>query len=179
MAKLVKCKTCGADIAKTAKTCPHCGAKQHTGVYVVCTIIIIITALACIGILFGDNSLEPSASRQPQKENEKVETIEISATDLWAAYDENEVNADNLYKNKTLSVTGTVFEIGKDVITDAPFILLKSGDPYGIYSIQCYVASSSEQEKLANVRDGDVVTITGKCTGKTLNVILTSCLLAE
>ena len=26
--KMVKCKTCGAEIAKSAKTCPKCGAKQ-------------------------------------------------------------------------------------------------------------------------------------------------------
>ncbi len=29
MGKLVKCKTCGAEIAKTAKRCPKCGAQQH------------------------------------------------------------------------------------------------------------------------------------------------------
>jgi hypothetical protein len=25
MAELVKCKTCGKDVSKTAPTCPHCG----------------------------------------------------------------------------------------------------------------------------------------------------------
>lgn len=29
MAKLITCKTCGAQIAKTAKRCPQCGAQQH------------------------------------------------------------------------------------------------------------------------------------------------------
>lgn len=28
MDKMTKCKTCGADIAKSAKVCPACGAKQ-------------------------------------------------------------------------------------------------------------------------------------------------------
>jgi len=28
MEKLKKCKTCGKDIAKSAKVCPHCGAKN-------------------------------------------------------------------------------------------------------------------------------------------------------
>lgn len=32
MAKMKKCKTCGAEIAKSAKTCPHCGAKKGPGV---------------------------------------------------------------------------------------------------------------------------------------------------
>ncbi len=33
MAKLVKCKSCDAEIAKTAKTCPHCGAKNKKPFY--------------------------------------------------------------------------------------------------------------------------------------------------
>lgn len=31
MAKLVRCKTCGERIAKSAKICPHCGAKKKPG----------------------------------------------------------------------------------------------------------------------------------------------------
>ena len=48
MAKIVKCKTCGAEIAKTAKTCPKCGAKQHTVALSLCAVIIILTIFACI-----------------------------------------------------------------------------------------------------------------------------------
>ena len=33
MSKLVKCKTCGAEIAKNAKTCPGCGAKNKKPFY--------------------------------------------------------------------------------------------------------------------------------------------------
>lgn len=59
MAKMVKCKTCGADIAKTAKVCPNCGAKQHTAALSVCAIITVLTIFACIGILAGGGSGEP------------------------------------------------------------------------------------------------------------------------
>lgn len=51
--KMIKCKVCGAEIAKSAKTCPQCGAKQHQAVGVACAIIIVITIFACIGILAG------------------------------------------------------------------------------------------------------------------------------
>lgn len=51
MAKLVKCKTCGAEIAKSAKVCPKCGAKQHVGALSACSIIIVITLCAVIGIM--------------------------------------------------------------------------------------------------------------------------------
>ena len=31
--KTVTCKVCGKEIAKSAKTCPDCGAKSETGTY--------------------------------------------------------------------------------------------------------------------------------------------------
>ena len=53
MAKLKVCKDCGAEVSKSAKTCPNCGKKlKHTGLRVVLGIIIccvIIGALASGG----------------------------------------------------------------------------------------------------------------------------------
>lgn len=57
MSKLKKCKTCGADIAKSAKTCPHCGAKvkKHT----VLGIILVIFGVCAIAAAMGGGSDEP------------------------------------------------------------------------------------------------------------------------
>ncbi len=33
MSKMKKCKVCGENIAKSAKTCPHCGAKNKPGAF--------------------------------------------------------------------------------------------------------------------------------------------------
>lgn len=57
MSKLKKCKACGADIAKSAKTCPHCGAKvkKHT----VLGIILIIFGVCAIAAAMGGGSDEP------------------------------------------------------------------------------------------------------------------------
>lgn len=74
MAKMVKCKTCGADIAKTAKRCPQCGAQQHIGALSVCVIIIVVTIVAVFAIaLSGGNS--------PEKVN-GASTGDNSASDL-------------------------------------------------------------------------------------------------
>lgn len=48
--KLVKCKSCGAEIAKTAKTCPQCGAVRHNGAKIACTIIAIVTIVLCVAV---------------------------------------------------------------------------------------------------------------------------------
>lgn len=183
--KLIKCKTCGAEIAKTAKACPHCGAKNKVlhpvrgaiaGIIALLFCVVIISALAGNGDTSSDAKPTSQESSTVQSSAKKEETaIEISAFDLWAAYDENEVNADNLYGSKILSVTGSVTEIGKDIVTDTPYVLLKAGDTYGIYSVQCYFQNTMEADKLVSLKDGDTITLTGKCTGRTLNVILSNC----
>lgn len=60
MEKLINCKVCGAEIAKSAKTCPKCGAKQKKH-----TLLIVASVLFCffiIGQVFGEN--KPSGSKQ-------------------------------------------------------------------------------------------------------------------
>lgn len=59
MDKMTKCKTCGADIAKSAKACPSCGAKQKK-VSVALIIGIVVLALVVIGIAGGDGDEGPS-----------------------------------------------------------------------------------------------------------------------
>lgn len=54
MDKMTKCKTCGADIAKSAKVCPACGAKQKK--HIVLGIILAIIGLSIIGAALGENS---------------------------------------------------------------------------------------------------------------------------
>lgn len=54
MNKMIKCKSCGAEIAKTANRCPQCGAKQHIGALVACVIIAFIAVIA-IAIVIGSS----------------------------------------------------------------------------------------------------------------------------
>lgn len=64
MAKMIKCKTCGADIAKSAKTCPHCGAKNKPGAFrvILGTIILLLGLLVLIGAFGNHDAKTPSAS---------------------------------------------------------------------------------------------------------------------
>ena len=42
MAKLTTCKSCGKEVAKSAKACPHCGAKLRMGGYAKAFILLVI-----------------------------------------------------------------------------------------------------------------------------------------
>lgn len=66
MAKLVRCRTCGKEIAKNAKICPHCGAKRKKPIILYA--ILIIFGLALIGSIFGGKTADdpkPDASKTP------------------------------------------------------------------------------------------------------------------
>ena len=163
--KLTVCKTCGEKIAKSARVCPHCGAKQHQGVlafgYALLTISLI---LLFYGIFVAiDNHNAPVAqdgniSGSP----EQPEIINVSASHLMSAYEANTVQADELYKNKIVAVNGTVQDITQDMVSKDPCVLLESGN--ALYPVQCFF-SESESESVSQLSDGDEINIIGKCTG--------------
>ena len=97
--------------------------------------------------------------------------ISVSANTLAAAYTANEVAADDKYKGKELTVSGTVESIGKD-ITDTSYVTLAaSGD---IFGVQC-MFDDQYKGQLAKLQKGQRVQLHGTCKGKTLNVILADC----
>ena len=83
--QLKNCKVCGAEVAKSAKTCPHCGAKLKIGHPVLIGILVFIIFSAVIGSFGGDDepkkvettapiqSGEPAAVQNGEKEDEKEE----------------------------------------------------------------------------------------------------------
>lgn len=100
------------------------------------------------------------------------EIIEISAADLFAAYDDNEVAADNKYKEKTLKITGTVTDISTDY-SDQVYITLETNEL--LYSVQCYFEDDEQINKVAELKKHDTVTLIGTCEGKRFNVIVKYC----
>lgn len=54
MSKMVRCKTCGTEIAKSAKVCPKCGAKQKK--HIVLGVILVIFGILLISAAIGGGS---------------------------------------------------------------------------------------------------------------------------
>lgn len=66
----VKCKTCGKDISKNAKACPHCGEKQKK-LSIIHWIGIVLVALFVIGLI--------NAPDQPKEANSSSNTARASS----------------------------------------------------------------------------------------------------
>jgi len=82
--------------------------------------------------------------------------IKITATQLYAEYDENPVRADQKYKGQLLQVSGVVDSIGHD------YVSLNAGA--FLATIHCSFAAE-QQPQIAQVDKGQLVTIQGRCTG--------------
>lgn len=95
--------------------------------------------------------------------------IKISAKSLFNEYDQNEVVADDNYKGKKIAVTGTIKDIGVDIL-DHAYITM--------YTQQFGVVQSSfaEKDAVRKLKKGESLTVVGECLGKTLgNVIIDKC----
>lgn len=128
-----------------------------------------------IGLIIGDSdtsssSQQSSNKNQTNSETAKENAISINASDLYLAYDENEVNADNLYKGKLVNVAGIVDSIGKDILDD-PYITLKT-DTYS--SVQCFL-NKEDINLAATLKEDQPIVMQGRVDGYLMNVIVKSC----
>ncbi|MDQ0592726.1 hypothetical protein QFZ37_001095 [Chryseobacterium ginsenosidimutans] len=101
--------------------------------------------------------------------------IEITTSELYRAYEANEVSADEHYKGEKMAVTGIVGNIGKDIL-DNPYISLKV-DYFQF--VNCYF-SDKNNKIISQISKGQKVTIIGECAGLTLtDVVVQDCELWE
>lgn len=54
--KMISCKTCGKEIAKSAKKCPSCGAKTKKKNPIIIGIIVVIVLICIVGSTGGDDT---------------------------------------------------------------------------------------------------------------------------
>lgn len=95
-----------------------------------------------------------------KKELQDPEVI-VSAETLIKNYRENEVSADDIYKNKILEVTGIVSQVQKEGRSRIIVVLQK---PKSYWSVKCQLKREYKEEA-KELRTGDKITIVGKCSG--------------
>lgn len=105
----------------------------------------------------GTGQTIESAEGDAAEEADQVDVIVVSARQLHAAYDANEISADQNYKGKTLEVTGIVESIGSD-FSDEPSVNLSAGNEFGWVT-----ASGLATSVAASLSKGQQVTLV--CVG--------------
>ncbi|MCT7601282.1 OB-fold putative lipoprotein [Aliarcobacter butzleri] len=154
---LLKCKECGNEISKSAKTCPQCGAKVKMS-FSKKVIIFIMGIAIFIAVFSGDKPNTTAKGQTVLSElefnmlksliDEEIDLLskdintdtvivddtkiieipkQVTADKLQREYEKNEVKADSEYKNQSLLISATVDNIRKDFI-DNLVIDLRAGN---------------------------------------------------
>lgn len=161
-----KCVECGREVSTDAASCPGCGKAKPTKkkLGLGAKIGIGFLVLLFIGMVVPNaskdraaSSARPGASSAPAAPAQA--DVQVSADDLWRAYQANEVAADGQYKDRRLLVTGVVDSITKD-FTEAVIVSLRA--PNQFMPSMAYL-SSSGAGVAGQLRKGQGVRVL--CTG--------------
>lgn len=107
-------------------------------------------------VVSGEEEIVSTPTTTPVSEYD----IEITGIDLINAYKENEIKADNTYKGKKVKITGEIESIGIDILDNA-YITISDGETYSVNSVQCYFTNSAEKNKVAEMQEGNKITLIG------------------
>ncbi|MDO4572423.1 MAG: hypothetical protein Q4C13_03575 [Clostridia bacterium] len=135
-----------------------------------------IVILSCCAAVILSNLIEKSGNNSSQAdagvsatsiqtsehEEEKSQEAYVidDVGDLLNEYEENGIAAQEKYEGKIVILTGVVDSVGVDV-ADKPYVKISDGSGEFFQYAQCYFSTEAEIAKAAQLKKGDVVTITG------------------
>lgn len=157
-AKMKACKVCGEQIAKNAKVCPHCGAKNKKIIFKRWWFWALIIVIVLGAILFGGDS-GPKKPSDPNKTPEQVKT-EYIASCSPIDYDAVAREPDKA-KGMHVSFTGAVIQVMESGYHVTLRVALDED-----YDQVVYVDYTREEGE-SRILEDDVITGYGDCKGVT------------
>jgi hypothetical protein len=184
--KITNCEHCGAEIAKSAKTCPHCGGKNnkpfHKKLWFKALVAIVI--LGAIGSLGGNKNnreiqnndtltVSSDSSSNEQKKSDdtakvkaKNETPKISyksytVSELMKDLKSNALKASDKYRDQYVKLTGKLNVID----SSGKYISITPADEdFAIIGVHCNIKSDEQKKAIMDMSVGDTMTVKGKIT---------------
>lgn len=135
-------------------------------VYLLCGIIIAITIFSCVAILMLPPPMESSSAESEPQTSEETSAVGTATFDeIYQAYNENELVADDLYQYNRYRVTAKINGMTNDGLfnlTGGATLTLEAKVDNTI--VFFYAEFEKEQEEnLKTVKVGDTITFEGKC----------------
>ena len=124
---------------------------------------IVFVVLVVIGIFAGgkESSNATSAESTSEQTVQEEAPIQVKASELLNAYKNNEIAANQQFKDKSLLVTAIVESIEADLM-DEPYLVLKAGDQFEFNKPQAHLAKS-DANKAATLNKGQQIVL--RCIG--------------
>lgn len=173
MSKMTKCKSCGADIASSAKRCPSCGAKNKKPIYkrVWFWILVVVLLIAIFG--FIASKVNPSDSIEIETTTEADSNVYVKKSSTKKSLKTNKIISefyDNTvlfkknYDEQVVEWEGTITGIAEtdDENKDVIVYMDKGIDTYLIeYIVSATIKNDKDKEKILNYKTGDKIKIKG------------------
>ena len=173
--KMTTCKTCGKEMAKAAKVCPNCGAKNKkpffTKPWFIAIVVIFIIGAIASGGKSGSTNTNKVANKANSDASEVKDTVAESTAptveytsytvdDLMAQLEGNALKASNDHKGDNVRITGKLGVID----SSGKYITLYPDTDFAIIGVQCYIKNDDTKAKVAELSKDSLVTLTGKIT---------------
>ena len=173
--KMTTCKTCGKEMARSAKVCPSCGAKNKKPFFtrpwfIAIVALIIIGAIASGGKSESGNTTavadKTNSNNSEVKDNTAesttiaIEYADYTVDDLMAQLEENALKASNDHKGENVRITGKL----NNIDSSGKYISLVPNTDFAIIGVQCYIKNDETKAKVAELSKDSLVTLTGKIT---------------
>ena len=161
---MINCKSCGAEIASSAKSCPKCGAKNKKPIWKrwwvwILVVIILFAAIGSVGGNSNTNNSSSSADIDDTAIQEPINYITVSVADMIDMLNTNALKAENTYNGQYLEITGRLNVID----SDGSYIALYGGD-FDFIGVQCYVKNDEQLNFVTDMVTGDTYTVRVKIT---------------
>lgn len=124
--------------------------------------LLLFAGLACDAPKDDGGKTADTSTSETTEATPDEKAVEISATALTKAYEENELAADEKYKGKTLEVSGTVSNIAE---TLGSYTVQLKGHNI-VLTVMCSF-EESEKSNIAKLKKGQKATLIGKGDGFT------------
>ncbi|HTL10030.1 MAG TPA: hypothetical protein VL307_17270 [Chitinophagaceae bacterium] len=125
-------------------------------------IVVVVLLLLTAGIIGYRMYNKPHASA------DTAAALEVTATALAAAFENNEARANQQYLGKALQVSGTVSDLTQNQQQQQVLVL----NGAAMSAVQCTL-----MESVQGIKKGDSITIRGFCNGFLTDVIIDRCVL--
>lgn len=88
MAKMISCKTCGHPIARTAKACPHCGARNNQSTINGLIVFVSVCVLLLAWVLMQDDDFSIKLTNNRSDVSSLVTLENFNKIDSSMSYDD-------------------------------------------------------------------------------------------
>lgn len=137
--------------------------------------------IICLFMLMAIASGQEEKEKEVEEKTKTEVAIPVKSSELYEAYQANEVAADQKYKDKVLEISGKVISIKANSIDDSEIIVNLNGlidNEYEIMGIRCCFDASHATDA-ASLSKGQSIKIKGICEGSLLGVNINGCSLVK